>query len=436
MVSLIGLGVSIDYSLFITSRFREELQGGQGAEEALATALGGAGRAVAFSGITVAVGLCSLLFFPGTYATSIGLCGALTVLAAVVFALTFLPALLAILGPRIGRVQVRRGKRRGRGGGFWRGLAIRVMRRPIVFLVPTMVLLVLAGMPFLHLRMAAADFHQLPPDDPARLSYNTLSEEFPNQAFTLVSVVVDYPSGNPLSAQRVGDLYDLSRRAATIHGVDRVTGPLESEPGMTRVGYQQLLSKPRDQLPPSVRDTLTGSVGRHIVVMSVISQSDINSTTAQHIAQMLREEHVRGGRVMVTGQTALNMDAVAYILQRAPYAVAFVAGLSLILLFLLTGSVVLPIKAILSNLVSICASFGALVWIFQQGHLQHLLNFTPQPIDPSILVLLFAAVFGLSMDYEVLLVSRIQEKYRETGNNAYAGVTGLQHSGGLITGAA
>ncbi|MBO0743997.1 MAG: MMPL family transporter, partial [Candidatus Dormibacteraeota bacterium] len=436
VVSLIALGVSIDYSLFITRRFRDELARRAGVEAALATTLGTSGRAVAFSGLTVAVGLCSLLFFPGTLAPSVGIAGALGVVAAVIFALSFLPAMLSLLGPRIDMLRVLRPAERRPGGEVWRRLGIRVMGRPLAFLIPTMALLVLAGLPFLHVRMAEAGIQQLPPGNQARLSYDTLNQEFPAQRLNTITVVVYYPRGDPLSRRRVGDLYDLNRRMAQVDGVRSVSGPLDLGPQLTRADYEQLLTEPDAAQPEPVRTELERTVGPHIVTLNANTDAGVNSPAAQSMVGALRHQTVPGGTVMVTGQTALNEDAVRYILDRLPYAVGFVVVASLILLFLLTRSVLLPLKAVLSNAVSICASFGALVWIFQEGHLAGLLGFTPQPIDPSILVLLFAAVFGLSMDYEVLLVSRIQESYRETRNNSYATVIGLQQSGGLITGAA
>ncbi|MBO0702984.1 MAG: MMPL family transporter, partial [Candidatus Dormibacteraeota bacterium] len=437
IVSLIGLGVSIDYSLFITTRFREELAAGADMETAVGATVGTAGRAVAFSGLTVAAGLCSLLFFPGTLAPSVGLSGALAVLAAVVFALSFLPAVLSLLGPRIDAVRVRRkGTDRRTRGTFWRWLGVRVMRRPLLFLLPTMAVLVLAGLPFLHVRLAAGGLQQLPPGNTARVNHSTLTQDFPGQGVNTMTVVVDYRSGDPLSARRVADLYALNRRLQGMQGVQSVSGPLDLGPGLTRADYERLLTEPRAAQPQSVQQVEQTSVGRHIVLLNVHTDAPVNSPAAQSLVARLHQESVPGAAVMVTGQTALNEDAVQYILDRLPYAVASVLVVSLLLLFLLTRSVVLPIKAVISNAVSICASFGALVWIFQEGHLAQILGFSAQPIDPSILVLLFAAVFGLSMDYEVLLVSRIQECYRETHNNEYATVVGLQRSGGLITGAA
>lgn len=436
VAALIGLGVSIDYSLFITTRFRDELARGAGTELAVATALGTAGRAVAFSGVTVAAGLCSLLFFAGTLAPSAGIAGAMAVLAAVILALTFLPALLSLLGPHIDTLRLPLRTRSVSQGRVWEWLGTHVMRRPLAFLLPTMTVLVLAGLPFVNVRMAEAGIDQLPPGSSARLNQATLMHEFPAQKVNSMPVVVDYGAGDPLSRSRVEALYDLSRRLARLPGVRGVSGPLDIAPGFTRADYVRLLSAPAARQPESVRALVRPAVGRHIVVMNVSTEDAVDSQAARSLVGELRRQTVPGGTVMVGGPTAVDEDIVQYIVDRLPFAVGSVVLVSLLLLLLLTHSVVLPLKAVLSNGVSICASFGALVWIFQEGHGAGLLDFTPQPIDPSVLVLLFAAVFGLSMDYEVLLVSRIQEVYLRTGNNAYATVRGLQRSGALITGAA
>jgi putative drug exporter of the RND superfamily len=403
IVTLIGLGVSIDYSLFVVTRYREELATGASPEDALSTTVATAGRAITFSGITVAIGLGALLFFPGTYLTSMGEAGMIVVATAVVYGLTFLPAALAFLGPRVERLRIPIRRRRSTDGGVWHAIAKAVMRRPLLVLLPTLGALLLAGAPFLHLRMANGGIEQLPPGSSARAGYEQLRREFPVPGDTQLQVVVRYPSGDPATPERANDERELARRIAAIPGVDAV-------------------------LPPQA--------GQHIVVLTATTPAAPTSDEARDILATLRAERVDGAEVLVAGQTALDRDIVDFVSDHLLPAVGFVIGVTLLVLFLLTGSVVLPIKAVLSNMVSIAASFGALVWIFQDGNLSAQLGFTPQSLDPSIPVLLFAAVFGLSMDYEVLLVTRIQEEYQARGDNHRAVLTGLARSGGLITGAA
>ena len=179
-------------------------------------------------------------------------------------------------------------------------------------------------------------------------------------------------------------------------------------------------------------------MGKHIVLIRATTSAQATSDTARDIVRAIRADQGvgDGGQMLVGGQSAIDLDVVKFIVDRTPLAVGVVVAITFFLLFLLTGSVVLPVKAVLVNFLSIGASFGALVWIFQEGHLANLLNFTPQSIDPSVPVILFSIVFGLSMDYEVLLVSRIQEEYVRTGDNTLAVATGLERTGRLITGAA
>jgi putative drug exporter of the RND superfamily len=189
-------------------------------------------------------------------------------------------------------------------------------------------------------------------------------------------------------------------------------------------------------LPSDLQQALKFGAGQHIALIGVVTNKQYTSDEARSIVTAVRAESVPDGQVQATGATAFDLDIVNYILERTPIAVGSVLLVTYVVLFLLTGSVILPFKAVLTNLFSISASFGAMVWIFQQGHLSQLLGFSPQSIDPSIPVILFSIVFGMSMDYEVLLISRIQEEYRRTGDNQAAVAMGLEKSGRLITGAA
>jgi len=401
IVTLIGLGVAIDYSLFIVSRFREELAGGRAVEDAVGIALATAGRAILFSGITVAIGLAGMLFYPGTFLVSLGISGSLVVAASVLYALTFLPALLSILGPRVGAWRLP--LPRGRGGpGIWHSIATAVMRRPVLVLVPTIALIAVAASPFVQLRLASADATILPPTVESRRGYDMLVNDFPGQDQSTITVVARFPD-DPLSHRAA--LEDLRARLAALPNVLRVDMPLSP-------------------------------TGPHIALLSVRTASTAQSDEARAIVTAIRGQKVSGGDVLVTGDTAFDVDAVQYLVERTPIAIGFVTLTTMLALFLLLGSFVLPLKAVAMNALSVSASFGALVWIIQQGHFANLLNFTPQSIEPSLPVIMFCIMFGLSMDYEVLLLSRIQEEYRRTGDNMAAVAMGLEKSGRLITGAA
>ncbi|HEX7265004.1 MAG TPA: MMPL family transporter [Candidatus Dormibacteraeota bacterium] len=409
IVTLIGLGVSIDYSLFVVNRFRDELAKGLSREDAVATTMATAGRAITFSGITVAVGLSAMLFFQGTFLASMGAAGAIVVAVAVVYGLTFLPALLSVLGPGVNRLRIPTFRSRrpatDQGMGFWGRWATWVMRRPLIVLLPTTGFLLLAASPFIQLRLANGDVDMLPTRLEARQGYDQMIANFPGQDQTTFNIVVNYPDGSPQTPDRIAGQFGLTQRVAAIPGVLHVT---------------------------------TAGVGKHIVLIQATANSAATSDASRAIVNAIRADQGvgNGGQILVGGQTAVDLDTIKFIVDRTPLAVGFVVVITYVVLFLLTGSVVLPLKAVLLNFLSIGASFGALVWIFQQGHLSGLLGFTPQSIDPSIPVILFSIVFGLSMDYEVLLVSRIHEEYVRTGDNTRAVASGLTKTARLITGAA
>jgi putative drug exporter of the RND superfamily len=437
VVTLIGLGVAIDYSLFIVNRFRDELANGASRQDAVARSMSTAGRAITFSGVTVAVGLSAMLFFQGTFLASMGAAGAIVVALAVIYGLTFLPALLSVMGPSVDRLRLPfLGRRKPAGTGAWHSMALWVMRRPWVVLVPALALLLLAGTPFLQLRLANGDVDVLPPANEARQGFDTLVSDFPGQDQTTIDAAVYYPDTSPLTSGHVGDVYDLTRRLAALPNVLRVESIVNVDTNLTRADYQRFYSGPTTQLPSGLQQALTLGSGKHLVLISVITNKQGTSDEARALVTAVRGESVPDGQVLATGPTAFDLDIVNYILQRTPIAVGSVLLVTYVILFLLTGSVVLPLKAVVTNLFSISASFGAMVWIFQQGHLSQLLGFTPQSIDPSVPVILFSIVFGMSMDYEVLLISRIQEEYQRTGDNQAAVAMGLEKSGRLITGAA
>jgi RND superfamily putative drug exporter len=404
IVTLIGLGVSIDYSLMLVSRFREELAAGSSREDALARSMATAGRAITFSGVTVAIGLSSLLFFQGTFLTSLGIAGAIVVGLAVLYGLTLLPAMLAVLGGGVNRLRLP-WQRALTGRGFWYSTATRVMRRPVFVLVPCLAVLLIAGTPFAHLRLAGIGIDGLPPGNEARQGYDILLRDFAGFNNSEIPVVAYFPDGTPTTGSGSSSVSNLSLRLASIPGVVRVDPPV---------------------------------YGRHIALLMAYSNLDPSTDAARKIVNDIRAHNtlLGGGQVLVTGQAAGDLDVIAFIASHMVAALAFVLVVTYIVLFLMTGSVVLPLKAVVTNLLSISASFGALVWIFQEGHLSGVLNFTPQSIDPSIPVILFALVFGLSMDYEVLLLARIQERWQITGSNTQGIAEGLERSGRLITGAA
>src|SRR5438309_1070970 len=437
VVTLIGLGVAIDYSLFITNRFREEMRRGHSGNNALAIAMATSGRAITFSGLTVAIGLSGMLFYQGTFLSSMGVAGAIVVASAVFYGLTFLPALLAILGPSVDRLRVPIFQPDTTGRGWWHTIATAVMRRPVVVLLPVVAFILLAGSPFLRLRLATGDVTVLPTKEESRAAYDRLRSDFTGADVTHVSVVVNYPSGDPLAPDRVPALAELAQRVAQVPNVQRVNSPVTLDPRLQPSDYAALYAQPRSKLPPQVQAFLTQTVGAHIVLLDVVTPLPAYSDEARDVVRAVRAiPPPPSAEKVVGGFTAIDLDTVNYIVGRTPIAVVYIMAATMLVLFLLLGSVILPLKAVVMNLLSISASFGAMVWIFQDGHLSAQLGFTAGPIDPTLPVIMFCTVFGLSMDYEVLLLSRMQEEYLKEHDNTHSVAMGLERSGRLITGAA
>jgi RND superfamily putative drug exporter len=437
VVTLVGLGIAIDYSLFIVTRFREELGSGRSVEDALATTMATAGRAIMFSGLTVAIGLSGLLFYTGTALVSMGVAGAIVVAISVLYGVTLLPALLAILGRRINSIRVPILQPKPFGQGAWHRLATWVMRRPWMVLIPTVAILLVAGSPFLDLQLANSDVNQLPTNAEAREGADLLQRQFPQVGTNTIAVVMQFDHGAPTSPQNIATAYALSRRLAALHGVTSIRSYVTLEPPLTLESYQSLYAQPKSALPAAVQSLLTNQNGKSIAVLDVANPYFVTSDQAHALVRQIRaDDSVSGATVKVTGDTAFDIDLVNYMINHTPLAIGFVLVTTLIVLTILLRSVILPFKAVLMNALSLSAAFGALVWVFDQGHLSSFLGFTPGPLDPTIPVLLFCVVFGLSMDYEVFLLTRMQEAWYRTGDNRTAVADGLERSGRLVTGAA
>lgn len=437
IVTLIGLGVSIDYSLFIVSRFKEELSKNalypDKIARSISTAIGTAGKTITFSGIAVGIGLSALLFYQGTFLSSMGIAGSIVVAAAIFYALTTLPALLSILGPSVNRLQIPLPKNNLQQR-LWYTLAEWVMDHPWWTLIPAAALLIAAAYPVLSMRIASSSVDALPPDAESRIGLNILKSNFTGQELTDIPVVVHFDT-NPLTKENIDYLYDLNSHLAKIKNVYDVQSPFSLNPSYTKQDYEKLLDSV-DQLPLATRTQLSQSIGSDIVILNVQTSFSATSDEARNLVKDIRAIPPKSGtQTLVAGFTASDIDFLNYIFDRSIYAAAFIIFATLLIIFAMLRSVILPIKAVIMNLLSISAAFGLMTFIFQQGHFDKLLNFTPQSIDPSIPVLLFCIVFGLSMDYEVLLLSRMREEYQNTHDNRQAVSQGLQKSAVLITGA-
>lgn len=433
--SLIGLGVAIDYSLFTVARYREELAAGYAEPEALARALDHAGRVVAFSAVAVVTGLSGLFFFERSYLVTMAISGVIVVALAALFALTFLPALLAVLGPRIEALRLPLPRRRpGKGGAGWRRISDWVMARPLWVLLPTLACLLALGAPALRMRLAASDVTVLPEETEAHRGWELLDRYFPDEADTHFDLVVEFPSEPALTFERVGALYDLSERLAALPNVRAVRSIAWGNPRLSREAYQALLTRPPPEKVAEVRAAAEAVSRGRVVVLQAISAAPPESEAARAIVRAIRaEREVADGTLLVGGESAHDVDVTRYMLSRAPWAVGFVVLATLLVLALVLGSVLLPVKAVVMNVLSLSGSFGALVWLFQEGRG---LAGGGRPLEPTLPVLLFCVLFGLSMDYEVLILSRMREVFDRTQNNRVAVGEGLEKTGGLVTSAA
>ncbi len=435
--SLVGLGVAIDYSLFIVSRYREELAAGFEIEHAIARAVSSAGRVVAFSGVAVGTGLAGLLFFRGSYLFTMGIGGSIVVFLSVVFALTFLPAMLTVLGPKIHWGALPRGKS-GDSGKTWRAISHFVMQHPVLVLVPTLGFLLLLGQPFLHVRLAAADVRVLDRTSEARRAYDRFRQDFPDASANRIDVAIVFPTAPALTTERIAAIYDLSRKLRRLPHVTKVESlvdrndPDQEEP--SKEDYQDILIDTPETVAALVNAAKKMLVANDVVLMHVVTDGAPESDEARGLVRLLRSgRKVSDGTLIVGGRTANDIDTTDFMLSRAPRAAVFVVGVMIVVLVFLLKSALLPIKAALMNFVSIAGSFGALVWIFQDGHL---LSGEPRPLEPTLPVLLFCVLFGLSMDYEVLMLSRMKEAYERTGDNLLAVGEGVEKTASLITSAA
>jgi RND superfamily putative drug exporter len=490
VITLFGLGLGVDYSLFVVSRFREELERGKSVPEAVATSIATAGRAVFFSGVTVSIGLLGLTIFQLNMLRSVGLAGMIVVATSIVAAMTLLPAALGVLGLRVNAFRVRlpvvktapKGLRPpplapgarppfrvarpspssrtphtatdghisrmssyeagtppsdSFAGGFWGRLALLVMRYPVQIFVPVFCLLVLLGLPFLQVRLGAPDASILPPNVPSRQAYDLLQQRFDSNETTPILLAVQ-TRGSVLEPGNLEQLYAYVRQLQADPRVKRVDSIVSLDPRLTLDQYEALYSHPDLVGDPYIKGALTTLVGGDTTLVQVVSNYGMLDARSQALVQAIRNTAPPGGiHVLVDGGTAGVIDYVNTLYTDFPRAVLLVGLITYVVLMLLFRSVILPLKAIAMNTLSILACYGALVFIFQEGHFSHLLNFTPLGyVEASTPIIMFCAIFGLSMDYEVFLLSRVKEHWEATHDNTLSVAVGLERSGRIVTSAA
>ena len=465
VVAITGFGISIDYSLFIVRRFREELARGQSNDDAITWAVATAGEAILFSGLTVMIGFAGLLVLRVSFLSSFGLGGLLVVGSAVLAALTLLPALLSILGtgvnalriPFLGRLvgveartkkgeQAREQTQKQNAGGFWHGWALRVMRRPVLVIVLVCVVLSVLVWPVFSLNIGTPDTNDLPKGTQSYSAYTILAAQFPTFSERPVEIVAQTNDGSDMLSSanltRVASLTRWLKAQAHVTSVTSLTS-LPGQVGGAEPSEQQLLTlystgayQQSQPLAQFVASTTSGNT----TLITVEDDTKVDSSAGKALIAHLRADHAVAAQdltVLVGGYQAGSLDFTNYLYGNFPLTLAFILISTFILLAIMFRSVLIPLKAIVMNVLSIGVTYGVLVFVFQWGYLQNVFNFTATGfIDSPVPIILFCTLFGLSMDYEVFLLSRMREEWLHTGNNTQAVARGLEKTAGTITNAA
>ncbi|WPO75711.1 MMPL family transporter [Streptomyces sp. KN37] len=417
LTTALGLGLGVDYGLLMISRFREQLASGASVEDAVRTTMSTAGRTVAFSAATVAAALAALMVLPQYFLRSFGYSGVGVVVIAALAGLFVMPALLTVLGHRVnsGRMPWARRERSGSGASGWGRLARTVMRRPALTALPVLAVLLAAASPLLGVTFGTADERVLPEGSQSRQVSTALRENFDGNDAAALHVVIDEPLAKaPLKAYAA----ELSR----LKGVARV----ETSAGVYSGGRTEAAGPGNVALGRPTAQQLN-------VVSSLTPKSD---EAKKLVAEVRAAAPPSGTHPLVGGADAELVDSNDSIGGRLPLALGLIAVTTFLLLFLFTGSVVQPLRALALNMVSLGATLGVMTWIFQDGHLSSLLGFTPQPMETSMTVLMFRVAFGLSMDYEVFVTSRIKELHELGADDESAVADGLGHTGRIVSAAA
>jgi len=430
---LLGLCLSLDYALFIISRFREELRLGHSIQESLANTMASAGKAVFFSGLAVFASLSALLIFPVNILVSVGVGGLAAVSLAVLGALTLLPALLAVLKHRINFGQIIKSHKTK--DGVWNKIATAVTKRPYWFFSFGLAILLICAYPIRHLQLGIYDYHLLPPNSEGRVFFDKYSESYTQSSLSPILVTVE-SKGKILSPKNIERTYELVNKIKGFEHVVSVSGYLSWIPNGNLKAYQGMYAN-TSQLPKNIQKLLKTSVNEHMAVFYVYSKTSSENPETFKLIDKIRAESRAKLMVNVTGTSATNLDVFKGIQDKTKLSVTLILVMTFMVLLILLKSLFLPIKAILMNILSLSATYGSLVYIFQLGHGESILNFDSQgSLDISMLVIIFCALFGFSMDYEVFLLTRIQEYYLKTKDNRKSIIFGIDHSAKIITSAA
>ncbi len=438
IIGLLGLGLAIDYSLLFVSRFRDELAAGKSITGCLDRTVRTAGESIFFSGCTVSISLLGMLAFPESFLRSMGIGGAIAVLSAMAASLTILPALLAVLGPHVNKWALplpRRSRRQPQMDtqGFWFGFSHWVMRRALWVIPVTLGLLLALGIPFLHVRFANSGPDSLPPSFATRQTADALSKNFALGQEAPMEIVLTTP-GSPLTPANLTALSAYTGRLKRLPGV-QVSSLVTLDKRIPDWAYPLFYADPTNADAGIARARFASG---NTTLLILDYAGDSQSPDAQRLAQAVRAVPLPpGASALVGGDTAELVDRLHSLRVHAPLAGAVIVIATFILLFFLLSSLVVPLKAVVLNILSLAASFGLMAYLFQEGHGEKLLAFQSSgSLDVTLPVLIFCLAFGLATDYEVFLVSRIKEEYARLGDNTEAIAIGVEKTGQIITSAA
>lgn len=434
VITILGLGLSVDYSLLMVSRFREELAKGGTTAAAVRRTVLTSGRTILFSGLTVMASLSALTVFPIGFLRSVGLGGISALIVTLIAALTVLPPLLMLLGKRIDRGRLGLKKPAVSDGASWRRFGKFVMKRPWVTIGLTLWVIVVAALPLFTAHPIGQDYRVLPSGSSSRTASEILRNDFDNQNPPIV--VLYRPAAEKNTDEYIGQIYDLSARLAKLDGVSAVETPTPIVDSASKDGYQQLYAN--NLLTPELQMLKQQLMSDESVMLQVQYKGNASDDETQSLVNMIRELPEVQGSFGVGGDAAVLNDSISTILERLPYALAIIAVSQFVLLALLLRSLLIPLQAIIINVLALLVSFSLLVLIFQHGYFTgSLTGFVDVGgVDITLPILIFAIAFGLSMDYASFLYARMREEYDNGANNDEAVLLGLQKTGPIITAAA
>lgn len=436
---LLGLCLSLDYSLFIISRFRDELDKGHSLIEAIAITQARAGKAIFFSGLAVLVSLSALFLFPINILFSVALGGVVAVTMALLTAIILLPAVLSVLDTKINFLSLSLNRKNcSSSSKCWHWLAEKVVKRPLLYFFSVLIFLLMLGYPFLSAKFGVSDFKIFPKHSEFRGFYNTYTDKFDVKELNPILLVMTSHSGPILSKDNISKLYDFTHQLKNNPSIKTLRSIVDTDSKLTKNQYYTLYHNKEAATQSPIKQVLDSTTKNHMTVITIISKYPLNSPQTTHLIDTLRTiKAPKGLSLQLTGTPISHQDVLTCIYHYIPYAILWIIFFTYLILLILLRSIFLPFKAILMNLLSLSACYGALVLVFQDGYFSQLLNFEPQGLlDISILVIIFCALFGFSMDYEVFLLSRIKETYEQTHDNTKSIIFGIEKSSRIITSAA